>query len=180
MTGEKEAVAEKQTANLLSVSSSLRVLCASSSWTCSAAIFSVSHSSCCTLSILFSCCSLMNFSLNNHTNRSALAAQKVNRFYTVRCGVCYLYSMGINSAARLSWLGLPEGSIPTWRKHAHFRISKWPSSVITVRHDYEARYLLGRAGAVEPECIAAPHWSPLETLSLRRSSNGGGRHFKNQ
>lgn len=58
---------EISSVNLFSVSSSLRVLCASSSWAWSAAIFSLSYSSCCTLSILFSCCSLMNFSLNNHT-----------------------------------------------------------------------------------------------------------------
>lgn len=61
---------EFSSVHLFSVSSSLRVLCASSSWACSAAIFSLSHSSCCTLSILFSCCSLMNFSLNkSHIQR---------------------------------------------------------------------------------------------------------------
>lgn len=54
--------------NLFSVSSSFWLLWASSSWACSAAIFSRSHSSCCTLSILFSCCTLMNLSLCDHTH----------------------------------------------------------------------------------------------------------------
>ncbi len=168
------------------MSSSLRVLCASSSWTCSAAIFSLSQSSCCTLSILFSCCSLMNFSLNNHTCKVSVhmhttLEQKVDTFYIVRSSLYYLYSMGINSAARLSWLGLPEGSIPTWKKSMctlEYQSDTWLSSIIKVRCDYSVRYLLGRAGAVEPECIAALRWSPSETLSQRWSSSGGGRHFK--
>lgn len=38
------------------------------------------------------------------------------------CQKHYLYSMGINSAARLSWLGLPEGIIPTWNKHVRVNV----------------------------------------------------------
>lgn len=64
-----DLVRHKNSVNLFSVSSSLRILCASWSWACRAAIFSLSHSSCCTLSILFSCCSLMNFSLKIKKNK---------------------------------------------------------------------------------------------------------------
>lgn len=79
--------------HLFSVSSSLRVLWASSSWACRAAIFSLSYSSCCTLSILFSCCSLMNFSLNNHKQKVRVlrhkdthrSTEKTNPMVTITC-----------------------------------------------------------------------------------------------
>lgn len=57
---------------LFSVSSSLRVLCASSSWACRAVTLSCSNSFCCTLSILFSCCNLINFSLKRPQTKTAL------------------------------------------------------------------------------------------------------------
>jgi len=35
------------------------------------------------------------------------------------------------------------------------------------------RYLIEKAGAAEPGCIAAPHWFPWENLSQWWSSSGG-------
>lgn len=105
---------------------------------------------------------------------------KVNNFYIVRSSVYYLYSIGINSAARLSWLGLPEGRIPTWKKKKLFTLEyQSDSNIITVRYDHQVRYLLGRVGAVEPECIAAPRWSPSENLSQWSSSSGGEEILNN-
>ena len=46
--------------------------------------------------------------------------KKENKSYVVY----YLYSIGINSAARLSWLGLAEGISPTWKDYVQFRNKK--------------------------------------------------------
>lgn len=105
---------------------------------------------------------------------------KVNNFYMVRSSVYYLYSMGISSAARLSWLGLPEGRIPTWKKVLFASEYQSDSNGNIVRYDYPVTYLLWRAGAVEPECNAAPRWSLSENLSQWSSSIGGEGVLKQQ
>lgn len=49
----------------------------------------------------------------NQCSRARTQEDNENKSYVVRDSVYYLYSIGINSAARFSWLGLLDGSIPT-------------------------------------------------------------------